>query len=212
MEVATIMEEVEAEEVEQDQYLIFACASQEFGIQGMRVQEISAPLGITKIPGTPAHLEGIGNLRGLLVSVIDFRTKFGFPPKARDEDTRIVLAEYEGHPIGITVDSVEEVIRIPDEKVQKLPEGIEASVSRELITGVGLLDDRMIILLNVDKVLTKSDLIEPEAVRRAVEQAQAAAKPEGTEAGVIPGLPVRNVSPADTAVLGQPNREACLRV
>lgn len=187
MEAQAFTEEIEAEEVEQDQYLVFTCASQEFGIQGMRVQEISAPMGITKIPGTPAHLEGIANLRGRLVSVIDFRRKFGFDHKEHDEDTRIVLAEYEGHPIGITVDSVEEVIRIPNDKVQKLPEGVEATVSREFITGVGLLGDRMVILLDVDKVLTRSELIEAEAVRQMAEQAQAAGKPEGAAAGIMSG-------------------------
>lgn len=176
-----IKEEIlEAEEIEKDQYLVFACKLQEFGIQAMRVHEISAPLGITKIPNTPAHIEGIMNLRGRLVSVVDFRKKFGFEFKGHDEDTRIVIVECGGYPTGIIVDSVEEVIKITDEKVQKLPEGVAMSVSQEYITGVGMLDNRLIILLDIDKVLTKSDLSELEAARQTIEYMQASQK---TEAG-----------------------------
>lgn len=189
MAATAIEEELDAEEVEQDQYLIFTCAAQEFAIQGSRVQEISAPLEITKIPGTPVHLEGVANLRGRLVSVIDFRKKFGFQPKAYDEDTRMILAEYEGYPIGITVDSVEEVIRIPDDKVQKLPEGGNTSVSQEFITGIGLLDNRMVVLLDIDKALSKADVIESQALQQVVAQAQAAAKSQSAVPSPTPNTP-----------------------
>src|SRR3990167_243746 len=144
-------EDIEAEEIEKDQYLVFTSKSQEFGIQAMRVHEISTPLGITKIPNTPAHIEGIVNLRGRLVSVIDFRKKFRFDVKEHDEDTRVIIVECGGYPTGIIVDSVEEVSKIPDEKVQKLPEGVATSVSQEYITGVGILDNRLIILLDDEK-------------------------------------------------------------
>ena len=173
-----IKEDIEVEEIERDQYLVFISKSQEFGIQAMRVHEISAPLGITKIPNTPPYIEGILNLRGRLVSVVDFRKKFRFEAKEHDEDTRIIIVECGGYPTGIIVDSVEEVIKIPDEKVQKLPEGVTTAVSQEYITGVGMLDNRLVILLDVDKVLTKADLIEMDAARQAIELVQAAKKPE----------------------------------
>lgn len=167
---------LEAEEIEKDQYLVFTSKSQEFGIQAMRVHEISAPLGITKIPNTPAHIDGIMNLRGRLVSVIDFRKKFRFEFKGHDEDTRVIIVECSGFPTGIIVDSVEEVIKIPDEKVQKLPEGVATSISQEYITGVGMLDNRLIILLDTDKVLTESDLSELEAARQTMEYMQTSQK------------------------------------
>lgn len=166
-------EDTENLEVEQDQYLIFTCAGQEFAIQGMRVQEISAPLNVTKIPGTPPHLEGIANLRGRLVSVVDFRRKFGFEAHAHDEDTRIVLAEYDGYPIGLTVDSVEEVIRIPDDKVQKLPESVGTPISREFITGMGVLEGRIIILLDVNRLLSGSAVPESMPIAAAMLQPEA---------------------------------------
>ena len=175
-EITVTKEDIEAEEIEKDQYLVFTSKSQEFGIQAMRVHEISAPLGITKVPKAPPYIEGIVNLRGRLVSVLDFRKKFRFEQKEHDEDTRIIIVECGGYPTGIIVDSVEEVIKIPDEKVQKLPEGAATCVSQEYVTGIGMLDNRLIILLDVDKVLTKADLLELEATRQTIENIQTSRK------------------------------------
>ena len=175
-EITVTKEDIEAEEIEKDQYLVFTSKSQEFGIQAMRVHEMSAPLGITKVPKAPPYIEGIVNLRGRLVSVLDFRKKFRFEQKEHDEDTRIIIVECGGYPTGIIVDSVEEVIKIPDEKVQKLPEGAATSVSQEYVTGIGMLDNRLIILLDVDKVLTKADLLELEATRQTIENIQTSRK------------------------------------
>ena len=171
MTTEAMKEDIEEEEIEQDQYLVFTSRSQDFGIQAMRIQEISAPLSITKVPNTPSYIEGIINLRGKLVSVMDFRKKFMFETKEHDEDTRIIMVEYGSYPIGIIVDSAEEVIKIPNEKVQKLPEIITTSVSQECITGVGMPDDkRLVILLDADKVLTPTDLAELDATREAIEK------------------------------------------
>ena len=169
---------LEAEEIEKDQYLVFTSQSQEFGIQAMRVHEISAPTGITKIPNTPPYFEGIMNLRGRLVSVVDFRKKFRFEFKGHDEDTRTVIVECGGYPTGVIVDRVEEVIKIPDEKVQRLPEDVATSISQEYMTGVGMLDNRLIILLDIDKVLSKSDLSELEKARQTMEYMQSSQKIE----------------------------------
>lgn len=177
-EITLTKDEIEAEEIEKDQYLVFTSQSQEFGIQAMRVHEISAPTGITKIPNTPPYFEGIMNLRGRLVSVVDFRKKFRFEFKGHDEDTRTVIVECGGYPTGVIVDSVEEVIKIPDEKVQRLPDDVATSISQEYITGVGMLDNRLIILLDIDKVLSKSDLSELEKARQTMEYMQASQKIE----------------------------------
>src|SRR5438105_1150685 len=128
-------DEADAEGIEQDQYLVFTAMGQEFGIQAMRVQEISAMIEITKVPRAPVFIEAILNLRGRLVSVVNFRKKFGFEARPQDEDTRIVIVEHRNFPIGIMVDSVEEVIRIQNEKVQKLPEATVTTDSEEYLTG-----------------------------------------------------------------------------
>src|SRR4051812_12275463 len=103
-------DDADGEGIEQDQFLVFTSMGQEFGIQAMRVQEISALIEITTVPRAPSYIEGILNLRGRLVSVVNFRKKFGFAAMEQDEDTRIIIVEHRNFPIGIMVDSVEEVI------------------------------------------------------------------------------------------------------
>jgi purine-binding chemotaxis protein CheW len=166
-------DDMDVEEIEQDQYLVFTAMGQEFGIQAMRVKEISAMIDITKVPKAPSYIEGILNLRGRLVSIINFRNKFGFEPKKQDEDTRIVIVEHRGFPIGIMVDSVEEVIRIASENVQKLPEAAVTTASEEYLTGVGMLDKRLIVLLDADQLLSKAEVLEAGALRRVTAEAQA---------------------------------------
>lgn len=166
------IEAEEAEEVEEDQYLVFAAQSREFGFQALRVKEITSVLDITEVPNTPSHIEGIMNLRGRLASVVNFRKKFGFEPKEHDEDTRVIIVEKGNFPIGVIVDSVEEVIKIPDEKVQRLVESTGTSASDESITGVGMLDERLIILLDLDRVLAGAESIEAEAIAQAIDDAQ----------------------------------------
>jgi len=176
-----VTDDIEEEELEQDQNLVFTVRSQEFGIQAVRVQEISTALPTTKVPNAPSYIEGIMNLRGRLASVINFRKKLGFEPKEQDEDTRVIVVELDTFPIGIIVDAVEEVIKIPDEKVQKLPETTTASASKDYMTGVGMLDNRLIILLDVDKVLTSTELIELGEINQMMEKAEEAPEPVETD-------------------------------
>ena len=164
-------EDLGEDEIEQDQYLVFTVRYQEFGIQAMRVQEISPVLGVTNVPNAPSYVEGILNLRGRLVSVINFRNKFGYEHKAHDEDTRVIMVEHYGFPIGVIVDSVEEVIKIPNEKVQQLPETTVTLVSG-YITGVGMLDSRLIMLLDADKLLNKEEWVEAGALDEAIGKIQ----------------------------------------
>jgi len=176
-----VTDEIEEEELEQDENLVFTVRSQEFGIQAVRVQEISRVLPTTKVPNAPPYIEGIMNLRGRLASVINFRKKLGFEPKEHDEDTRVIVVELDTFPIGIIVDSVEEVIKIPDEKVQNLPESAITSVSKDYMTGVGMLDNRLVILLDVDKVLTSTELIELGEISQMMEKTEEAPEPAETD-------------------------------
>ena len=184
MEDEIRQEDSSEEEIERDRYLIFTVKAQEFGLQAMRILEISAVLNITEVPNALPYIEGIMNLRGQLVSVINFRKKFGFGLKEHGEDTRIIMVEHRGFPIGIIADSVEEVIKIDDKKVQKLPESTTTAVSEEYITGVAMLDGRLIILLDADKVLTKAEL------NRVIADVQ---EPDHDRAAKMPGKAEREV-------------------
>jgi len=166
-----IQEDIEAEEVEEDQYLVFSVKSQEFGLQAMRVQEISRVLATTEVPNAPPYIEGIVNLRGRLASVINFRRKLGFEPRGHDEDTRIIIVEQAAFPIGVIVDSVEEVLRVPQEKVQLLPEASRTSTVEQYISGVGMLDKRLVLLLDMDRILTTAEVIEMGAMSQMMDKA-----------------------------------------
>jgi purine-binding chemotaxis protein CheW len=171
-------------EIEQDQYLVFITEGQEFGIPANQVQEISTVVPVTRVPNTPAHVDGIMNLRGRLASVLNFRKKFAFDNCPDGEDTRIIIIEYDAFPIGIKVDSVAEVIRIPDEAVQRLPESAAAKgVSDEYIHGVGMLDKRIIILLNMGSILAKKEFINPDLMKKAMEAVKEASISGEAEAG-----------------------------
>ena len=176
-----IQDDIEAEEVEQDQYLVFTTQSQEFGIQVTQVQEITSVLGTTDIPNSPPYVEGIMNLKGQLATVINFRKKLGFEPKEHDEDTRVIIVEQAGFPVGIIVDSVEEVIKIPDDLVHKLPESTSLSAAEETMKGVGMLDQRLVILLDVDKLLAETQLSEQSAIRQAIDNVQTVEKSHKAE-------------------------------
>lgn len=173
MQEEMVKEEPLEEDIEQDQYLVFTVKSQEFGIQAMLIQEITTIMDIAEVPNAPHYIEGILNLRGRLVSVINFRKRFDFVTKEHDEDTRIIIMEHAGFPVGIIVDAVEEVIKISDQKVQQLPPTATASLPEGYITGVGLVDKRLVILLDMDKILDKSDVIEPDALHKVIENVQA---------------------------------------
>ena len=203
-----VTDDIEEEKLELDQNLVFTVKSQEFGIQAVRVQEISTVLPVTEIPNAPSYIEGVMNLRGRLASVINFRKKLGFEPRGHDEDTRIIVLEMDTFPIGIIVDSVEEVIKIPDEKVQRLPESTTTSVSRDFMTGVGMLDNRLIILLEVDKVLTGTELIEMDEINQIIEKAEEAPEAAKTEQATNKAAEASDLVESKKIDAGQPAAKA----
>jgi purine-binding chemotaxis protein CheW len=165
------LSECEIEEVEKDQYLVFSIESQEYGIQAMKVQEISRLLPMTKIPNAPPYIEGIMNLRGKLGSVINFRRKFKFADLPPDEDTRLIIIERANFPTGIIVDTVQEVIRISEESVQAMPESSKNTIVEDYVTGVGMLENRLIILLDINMV-HDTDIGETETIKKAISEIQ----------------------------------------
>lgn len=205
-------EEIEEEEVERDQYLVFLVKGQQFGFQAMRIQEISAMTGITPVPNAPKYIEGIMNLRGKLASIINFRNKFGFEHKDYDEETRIIIVEYTGYPVGIIADSVEEVMKITDDKVQRIPEAISSTFSDEYITGIAMLENRVIALLDLDKVLTREEVMQMNKITEAIAVMTPEAAGTGEKAAlsaietVEPALEVEAVKAEEAAQREKPKR------
>jgi purine-binding chemotaxis protein CheW len=134
----------------------FKMGNEEFGIDILNVKEINRMVKITKVPNAPVYVEGIINLRGKVIPVIDVRTKLGMPKKDPDNDTRIVVVDVDGRTVGFLVDSVSEVLRIPKNVIEAPPE-ITTGVNSEYITAVGKLDDRLLTLIDLNKILAKEE-------------------------------------------------------
>lgn len=130
------------------QLVTFRIGNEEYGIDIQKVREINRMIDITKIPNTPAHVEGVVNLRGKIIPIISLRTKLGFGEAEPDKATRIMVVEIDGNVLGFIVDSVSEVLRIHGAKIEPTP-SITGSTDAGYIEGVINLSDRLLILLNL---------------------------------------------------------------
>ena len=134
------------------QLVSFNIGEEEFGVDILKVQEINRMLDVTRVPNAPEYVEGVINLRGKVIPVVDLRKRFGMAPKDRDKNTRIIVIELSGKTIGFVVDSVREVLRIPH-SVTEPPPALVKNINADYITAVGKLDDRLLTLLDMEKVL-----------------------------------------------------------
>jgi purine-binding chemotaxis protein CheW len=137
------------------QLVSFHVGGEEFGLDILRVQEIIRVQQLTRVPNSPDFVEGVINLRGKVIPVIALRKRFGLEILAQDKQTRIVVVEVRGAVLGFMVDSVSEVLRIPADTVEPPPR--LGKVEREYVSGVGKLNDRLLILLDVDRLMSDSE-------------------------------------------------------
>ncbi len=135
------------------QVVSFRLGSEEYGVDISQVQEIIRMVEITHVPRAPRFMEGVINLRGQLIPIIDLRTRFGMSRIDATKSTRIIVTEIGSKRVGIVVDSVSEVLNIPIENVEDAPEMI-AGVGTEYIQGVGKMDERLIIMLDLTMVIS----------------------------------------------------------
>jgi purine-binding chemotaxis protein CheW len=137
------------------QLVSFHVGDEEFCLDILRVQEIIRVPAMTRVPNSPDFVEGVINLRGKVIPVIALRKRFGLEAQAHDKEARIVVSETKDAVLGFIVDSVSEVLRIPAGAVEPPPR--LAKVKREYVSGVGKLDDRLLILLDVDRLMSASE-------------------------------------------------------
>ncbi|WP_340818944.1 chemotaxis protein CheW [Methanolobus sp. WCC4] len=136
------------------QLVICQLSGEEFGIKISGVKEIIRMPEITRIPQVLNYVEGVINLRGSLVPVIDLAERFGLKRSTTDEDSRIVVVELGNLTAGMIVDSVSEVLRISPDNIDKAPDIITRGVSERYIQGVGKIDERLLILLDIERIFT----------------------------------------------------------
>jgi len=135
------------------QLIVFNIGEEEFGFDINDVREIIKLVEITKIPDIEDYFKGIINLRGNVIGVIDLAKKLHMQEKAVDDRTRIIVVEVGEDQVGLLVDEVSEVLRINSDKIEPAPALITNKVHADYISGVGILDDRMIILLDIRALL-----------------------------------------------------------
>jgi len=146
----------EQKQVQEEQLVIFQVANEVFGVDISTVQEIIRIQAITKIPKAPEFVEGVINLRGKVIPVIDLRERFGFEKTEETKSTRIVVIEVGEDTVGMIVDAVAEVLRLPVTAIEP-PASIIEGVDSEYLRGIGKVDERLIILLDLEKVLTEME-------------------------------------------------------
>ena len=148
------------------QLVSFVVGNEEFAVPILAVQEINRMMQITAVPQSPPFVEGVINLRGKIIPVIDLRKRFGMPPAEDSSDARIIVVEVAQRVIGFTVDRVNEVLRIAADIVDPAPQMV-VGVDSEFIQGVGKLEDRLLILLSLEKLFHDQDMVAIDAVEPA---------------------------------------------
>ncbi|MEJ2416618.1 MAG: chemotaxis protein CheW [Exilibacterium sp.] len=145
------------------QWVTFKLAGETYGINVMQVQEVLRYSEIAPVPGAPAYVLGIINLRGNVVTVIDTRHRFGLEPGEVTDNTRIVIIEADKHVIGILVDSVAEVVYLRQSEIETAP-NVGNEESAKFIQGVCHKNNELLILIELDKLLTDEEWAELESV------------------------------------------------
>ena len=144
------------EDTQKDKYLTFRIANEDYGIAIANVTEIIGIQSITEIPEMPDYIKGVINLRGKVIPVMDVRNRFKLPPREYDERTCIIVVEIDGTSVGLVVDTVNEVVGIPEEQVEPPPKSKHKGGS--YIMGIGKIGKEVKILLDINKILYEEEL------------------------------------------------------
>ncbi|MBN2556941.1 MAG: purine-binding chemotaxis protein CheW [Anaerolineales bacterium] len=148
----------------EEQLVVFQLSSEQYAMSIAAVEGIIKMQSITRVPHAPACVEGVTNLRGEVLPVIDLRKRFELEMTAASEDTRIIVVELNGEKAGMVVDGVSEVIKIPEEAIEP-PAAIVSGVDTAFIRGIATIEDRLIILVDLEKVLSLEEQVEIKALQ-----------------------------------------------
>jgi purine-binding chemotaxis protein CheW len=146
---------------DEQQLVVFHLGAELYGVEIARVHEIIRLMQVTRVPRAPSFVEGVINLRGKVIPVVDLRRRFGLPQAEHTRASRIVVVELSDHVVGIIVDGVSEVLRVNTSTVEP-PSPVVAGIDSEYLHGIAKLSDRLVILLDLDRILAREE-------RRALE-------------------------------------------
>jgi purine-binding chemotaxis protein CheW len=165
----SVVSDVVAKKKNTSQFVGFQIAGQDYAFRIEQIQEIVILDQVTKTPQVPAYVEGVSNLRGSIIPIINLRKLFGIEPKPVDSETRTVVVNVGERTMGCLVDTVSQVMRIPEENMQPAPETVTAN-GAHYISGFARQNGRLIILLDIDELLDPRKL---EQVSQAAEHERA---------------------------------------
>lgn len=152
--------------MDEEQLVVFELSNESYGVDIAAVNTIIRMQEITEIPRSPEFVEGVINLRGSIIPVIDLRQRFGLSTGDVTKASRIVVVEASGQLIGMVVDAVSETLRLQQDAIEP-PSPIVTTVNSEYVRGVGKLEHRLVILLDLDKVLTSKEFDMLKTVEKA---------------------------------------------
>ncbi|API93907.1 MULTISPECIES: chemotaxis protein CheW [Virgibacillus] len=143
--------------------IVFQLGEEEYAVSVQQVGSIERLIPITRVPQTADFVKGVINLRGVVTPVIDLRLRFGMEETDYNDSSRIIIVFVDNMEVGLVVDAANDVIDIPESKIEPAPEVI-GTVDAKYIEGVAKLEDRLLILLNMQKVLTEEEMEELKSV------------------------------------------------
>ena len=139
------------------EFLSFTLGHEEYGIDILKVQEIRGYDAVTTLANTPDFIKGVINLRGIIVPIIDMRIKFNLGHPEYNELTVVIILNVANRVVGIVVDGVSDVITLNSEQIKSAPE-FGSTLDSKYVTGIGTVDQRMLILVDIEKLMTRSDM------------------------------------------------------
>jgi len=140
------------------EFLSFILGSEEYGIDILKVQEIRGYEPVTRIANVPDFIKGVVNLRGTIVPILDMRIKFNLGSRNYDDLTVVIILNVNSRVMGIVVDGVSEVIMLEDDKIKPPPEKLGSAFNTDYLIGLGVLDERMLILIDIDKLMSSDEM------------------------------------------------------
>ncbi|ALV92577.1 MULTISPECIES: chemotaxis protein CheW [Pantoea] len=148
------------------EFLVFTLGDEEYGIDILKVQEIRGYDQVTRIANTPEFIKGVTNLRGVIVPIIDLRVKFAQQDVEYNENTVVIVLNLEHRVVGIVVDGVSDVLSLTQDQIRPAPE-FAVTMSTEYLTGLGALGERMLILVDIEKLLSSEEMALVDTLRSA---------------------------------------------
>ena len=144
-------------EIAGSEFLAFTLGKEEYGIDILKVQEIRGYEAVTRIANAPVFVKGVINLRGIIVPVVDMRIKFNLGTPTYDQFTVVIILNINGRVVGMVVDSVSDVTTLMPDQIKPAPD-MDTTFNSDYLIGLGTIDERMLILVDIDKLMTSPDM------------------------------------------------------